>query len=116
MADKVKRPAHYTAGEIECIDAIRSALGPDGFRAYCCGNVLKYTWRYRHKGGQEDLRKADVYLGWAIGASPVPQVDPTKPGPPIDPPEGVIPHSVAEVYGDPRYGNAACNVGGRCDD
>ena len=33
-------------------------------QAYCKGNVLKYTWRYRQKGGAEDLRKAQVYLQW----------------------------------------------------
>lgn len=98
MADKVRRPAHYTQGGIECIDAIRSALGPEGFRAYCIGNVIKYNWRYRLKNGAEDLRKAQVYLGWAIGSAPVvAQTDMTKPGPPIDPPEGVIPHGVAQA-------------------
>lgn len=98
MADNVRRPAHYTQGGIECIDAIRSSLGPEGFRAYCIGNVVKYTWRYRHKGGVEDLRKAAVYLGWAIDASaPVAQVDPTRPGPPIDPPEGHVACQSGEV-------------------
>ena len=115
MADNVSRPRHYTTGGIECIDAIRSALGPEGFRAYCIGNVIKYNWRYRHKNGAEDLRKAQVYLGWAIAATPaVAQTDMTKPGPPIDPPEtpaailasrdghtadggGVIPESVAKA-------------------
>lgn len=34
------------------------------FQGYCKGNVLKYVWRYRQKGGAEDLRKAQVYLQW----------------------------------------------------
>ena len=56
-------PSHYRQnGEIECIDAIRAALDEDGFRSYCVGNVLKYSWRYRHKNGVEDLRKANWYL------------------------------------------------------
>jgi len=65
-ANTVDKPAHYNQGEaIECIDAIRAALG-DEFPAYCLGNVMKYTWRYKYKNGIEDLKKAQVYLGWAI--------------------------------------------------
>jgi hypothetical protein len=66
QADAVNHPPHYTAGEIECIDAIRAALGRDGFIAYCRGNAIKYLWRCEHKGGTEDLRKAAWYLGRAI--------------------------------------------------
>jgi hypothetical protein len=69
MADNVNQPKHYTASCIECIDAIEAALGPDGFRAYCIGNVLKYNWRYRLKNGAEDLRKARVYQAWAIAGT-----------------------------------------------
>ena len=63
-ADKVNHPAHYASGEIECIDAIHAQLGDEGFIAYCQGNVAKYLWRWRQKGGVEDLRKAKVYLKW----------------------------------------------------
>ena len=66
MTSNVNHPDHYTAGGIECIDAIKAALGSDGFVAYCQGNLLKYSWRYRHKGGVEDLQKASVYLTWMI--------------------------------------------------
>ena len=59
-------PQHYQQGGVECIDAIRAALGPEGFRSYCIWNVLKYSWRHQHKNGVEDLRKAQVYLGWVI--------------------------------------------------
>ena len=38
----------------------------EAFRDYCVGNVLKYASRWRHKNGIEDLRKASVYLLWAI--------------------------------------------------
>lgn len=57
---------HYRNGDIECIDALRSALGPEGFRGFCSGNVIKYTWRYRAKNGVDDLRKAQQYLEWLI--------------------------------------------------
>ncbi|MGA1695113.1 MAG: DUF3310 domain-containing protein [Burkholderiaceae bacterium] len=63
------QPSHYRQGPVECIDAIRSALGKDGFCDYCAGNVLKYVFRWRHKNGVEDLKKASVYLGWLIDAA-----------------------------------------------
>jgi len=61
--DPVNHPQHYTSGEIECIDAIRAALGPDQFAGFLRGNVLKYLWRCEHKGKAfEDLAKANWYL------------------------------------------------------
>lgn len=62
----VNHPSHYNQGGVECIDAIRAALGKDGFEAFCIGNVIKYLWRYKHKNGLEDLQKAEVYLSWAM--------------------------------------------------
>lgn len=62
MTDMVNHPAHYTAGEIECIDAIAAALGREGFIAYLRGQVMKYTWRLGRKGDAgEDARKAEWY-------------------------------------------------------
>lgn len=66
MFDPVNHPSHYTAGDVECIDAMRSALGHDGFVSYCIGAVMKYAWRWQHKGGLEDLKKAQWYLTKAI--------------------------------------------------
>ena len=65
-AENVNHPSHYTQGGIECIEAIRASMPPEGFQDYCKGNVLKYIWRWRDKGGVEDLEKAKVYLQWAI--------------------------------------------------
>lgn len=65
-SSNVHSPSHYTKGGIETIDFIRAKLGPDGFRAYCLGNVLKYVTRWQDKNGEEDLKKAQVYLEWAI--------------------------------------------------
>lgn len=62
MSDPVNSPAHYTTGKVECIDAIESALSPEEFKGYLRGNAIKYLWRYRHKGGLEDLKKANWYL------------------------------------------------------
>jgi len=61
-SNPVDRPDHYTAGGIECIDALAAALTPAEFRGFCKGNVVKYIWREAHKNGDEDLRKARWYL------------------------------------------------------
>jgi hypothetical protein len=60
--DLVNHPPHYAQGDIECIDAIEAALTPEEFRGYCKGNVIKYTWRERHKGGDQDLGKTRWYV------------------------------------------------------
>ena len=61
-------PSHYQQGEVECIDAIRSALSKEEFEGYCRGAILKYCWRFRHKGGAEDLEKAKVYMDWLLSS------------------------------------------------
>jgi hypothetical protein len=65
MADKhcvINSPAHYNKnGAIECIDAIKEALGDEGFLSYLHGNILKYAWRFDQKGGDQDLRKLIWY-------------------------------------------------------
>lgn len=61
MSDEVAQPPHYNQGDIECIDAIRASMSADEFAGYCKGNVIKYTWRYRYKGGVTDLEKAIWY-------------------------------------------------------
>ena len=65
--DNVNHPSHYTKGSIECIDAIESALGKSDFQAYCQGNILKYVWRWKEKGGIEDLKKARWYIDRIVG-------------------------------------------------
>ena len=63
MHDPVNHPQHYTSGDIECIDAIKSAVnGLSGNEAYLTGQVIKYIWRWKKKNGKEDLQKADFYL------------------------------------------------------
>lgn len=68
MSDAVHSPQHYTKGGVECIDAIRASMTSNAFAGYCKGNVMKYIFRYEDKGGVEDLKKAQVYLGWLIEA------------------------------------------------
>jgi hypothetical protein len=71
LSDSVRHPKHYELEGlegIESIDIIKSVLGSYKFEGFCRGNVLKYVIRADHKGGLEDLRKAQVYLGWEIDA------------------------------------------------
>tara|TARA_B100002019_G_scaffold260696_1_gene246955 strand:- start:1055 stop:1243 length:189 start_codon:yes stop_codon:yes gene_type:complete len=53
-------------GSIECTEAIRSAVGDAGYEAFLRGNIIKYIWRYPHKNGLEDLRKAQTYINMLI--------------------------------------------------
>lgn len=70
--DAVNHPRHYTCLEafvrcrkcdtlnvIECIDVTRNM-------DFAIGNAMKYLWRYKHKNGLEDLRKAVWYINDAI--------------------------------------------------
>jgi len=66
MKDNVNNPAHYKKSDVECIDAISSALSPHEFKGYCKGNILKYVWRENHKAKKEDLKKAQWYLNKLI--------------------------------------------------
>lgn len=59
----VNHPPHYTKGKIECIDAIDTVTeNLKGEHGYYTGTILKYIWRWYHKNGIEDLRKAQWYL------------------------------------------------------
>ena len=69
MSDLVNSPAHYASGAIECIDAIEASMTPEEFQGYCKGNLIKYSWRYRDKGGIQDLGKAKWYLDRLIASS-----------------------------------------------
>jgi hypothetical protein len=64
--DLVNHPPHYVDGGIECIDAIEAQLTPEEYRGFLKGNITKYNWRERHKGGTESLKKARFYLNRLI--------------------------------------------------
>lgn len=67
--DMVNHPSHYTAGGVECIDAIKAALAchAEPYRAFLTGQAIKYLWRWPAKNGAEDLKKARWYLERLIG-------------------------------------------------
>ena len=61
--DMVNHPAHYTQGNIECIDALKAAtVSKTGIEAVCTANAIKYLWRYEEKNGIEDVKKARWYI------------------------------------------------------
>ncbi len=60
--DVVNHPPHYTKGNIECIDAIKAALGEEQYEGYLRGACIKYLWRYKMKSGVESLKKSEWYL------------------------------------------------------
>jgi hypothetical protein len=64
--DLVNHPSHYNDGGLECIEAIEAQLTPEEYRGYLKGNVAKYVWREKHKGGIESLKKAQWYLNRLI--------------------------------------------------
>lgn len=67
MSDPVNNPSHYRQGKVECIDAIESALGDEGFKCFLRGQVMKYVWRGPHKEkALEDYNKARWYLNRLI--------------------------------------------------
>jgi len=71
--DVTNHPSHYELGvtgrdgltyKIEVYDVIDAVLGKvhDGKEGWLLSNVLKYTMRYKEKGGVESLQKAEWYL------------------------------------------------------
>ena len=59
-------PDHYKTDDgIECIDALRCSA-KNVLKGFAKANVLKYCWRYKDKGGKEDLEKAKVYMQWLL--------------------------------------------------
>lgn len=63
--DIINHPSHYTAGGVECIDAIEAALCKytDPVDAWLAGQVVKYLWRAPLKGAYRvDVGKAKFYL------------------------------------------------------
>lgn len=62
QGDQVNHPSHYVDGGIECIEAIEAELTAEEYRGYMKGNIAKYIWRERLKGGTQSLKKAQWYL------------------------------------------------------
>lgn len=70
MDDQVTQPAHYTQGDIECIDAMVSAFGEDAVASWARLNAFKYLWRHERKSSEQDIRKSIWYLRFSLGDDP----------------------------------------------
>ena len=67
MHDPVHSPAHYGSPHgVECIQAIKASMSQIEFEGFLKGSMEKYIWRWREKGGVEDLRKANWFLNYLI--------------------------------------------------
>lgn len=68
--DLIHQPNHYKGRNgMEVIDVIKNfAPCPEYAEGFFFGNVVKYVLRHSQKNGLEDLKKAQVYLGWLIEA------------------------------------------------
>lgn len=61
-SDPVNHPNHYEmVGPFESFDITVESLGIEGARYFCQGNIIKYQTRYKHKNGEEDLKKRHWY-------------------------------------------------------
>lgn len=59
----VDHPSHYQSGGLEAIDVMEAACAElSGCEAICTSNALKYMFRWKKKGGVEDVKKARWYL------------------------------------------------------
>lgn len=56
---------HYRTGGIECIHAMREALGDEQFIGYLRGTLMRYNWRLGKKDeAGVEAEKMAVYTGW----------------------------------------------------
>ena len=68
MSDPIN-PNHYQRDGMECIDAIEAAVqNLSGAEAYATGSAIKYLWRWKEKGGKDDLKKAKWFIQKMVDA------------------------------------------------
>ena len=66
--ETVNHPTHYTSGcGFECIEMMEMVFGKEAVHDFCTLNAFKYLWRYRQKGGADDIGKAKWYLEYTKG-------------------------------------------------
>lgn len=63
MIDQVNHPSHYNKGGIEAIDVMEAAtINLSGAEAVNTASALKYLFRWKDKGGAQDLEKARWHI------------------------------------------------------
>lgn len=61
------KPNYYVKNGVSCYEVQKTIVSDlSGFDALAVGTIIKYLWRYKHKNGVEDLKKAYTYLGELI--------------------------------------------------
>lgn len=61
------KPNYYMKNGVSCYEVQKIVISDlAGFDALAIGTIIKYLWRYKHKNGVEDLKKAYTYLGELI--------------------------------------------------
>lgn len=61
------KPNYYMKNGVSCYEVQKIVISDlTGFDALAVGTIIKYLWRYKHKNGVEDLKKAYTYLGELI--------------------------------------------------
>ena len=77
-------PDHYKSStSLECIEAMEMVFSKNAVIDFCVCNAWKYIWRWKHKNGQEDLKKADWYIAKAkelISTDPSYHISDVNPG------------------------------------
>lgn len=61
-ANTATDPNHYKIHAMECWDEMEVVFGKEAVITFCKLNAWKYRYRASAKNGEEDLKKADVYL------------------------------------------------------
>jgi hypothetical protein len=62
VLERINSPAHYTQGEIECIDAIEASMPREQFIGFLKGNEMKYNWRFDTKGIHDGMTEDEKML------------------------------------------------------
>ena len=62
VLERINSPAHYTQGEIECIDAIEASMPREQFIGFLKGNEMKYNWRFDTKGIHDGMTEEEKML------------------------------------------------------
>ena len=66
--ETINHPTYYTSGcGFECIEMMEMIFGKEAVHDFCTLNAFKYLWRYRQKGGADDIGKAKWYLEYTKG-------------------------------------------------
>ena len=61
MGEDIVNPKRYTETDLECWDFwLEAGLNP------LIASAVKYVWRYKHKNGLDDLKKAQVFIDKAF--------------------------------------------------